>query len=152
MLYEVQVGAFAQRKQAAAVLAQVQDWFPKAYIAPRKKPAGAYYRVRVGPFTHKEEAQKLANTLKRGGHRVFLDEVPERLRLPKPLSPPMAPNDLRPGTVDGVRRYQPKQREAANSLLLSVRARLGLQAARVLTPPPEVCDRQGVFYGVAWPT
>jgi rare lipoprotein A len=87
VFYEVQVGAFAQRKQAAAVLAQVRDWFPKAYIAPRQRPAGAYYRVRVGPFTHKEEAQKLANTLKRGGHRVFLDEVPEKSLPPEAPQP-----------------------------------------------------------------
>jgi rare lipoprotein A len=87
VVYEVQVGAFAQRKQAAAVLAQVQDWFPKAYIAPRKSPAGAYDRVRVGPFTHKEEAHQLANTLKRGGHRVFLDEVPETSLPPEAPQP-----------------------------------------------------------------
>jgi len=30
VVYEVQVGAFEQREQAEAVLAQVQDWFPKA--------------------------------------------------------------------------------------------------------------------------
>jgi rare lipoprotein A len=88
VLYEVQVGAFAQHKQAAAVLTQVQDWFPTAYIAPRKSPAGAYYRVRVGPFTHKEEAQQLANILKRGGHRVFLDEVPETSLPPEAPQPP----------------------------------------------------------------
>jgi rare lipoprotein A len=76
--YEVQVGAFAQGAQAAAVLEQVQGWFPQAYIAPRQGPAGEYYRVRVGPFPTKEEAQKIANRLQRGGHRVFLDEVPEK--------------------------------------------------------------------------
>src|SRR5262249_17683072 len=36
VVYEVQVGAFEQSEQAEAVLAQVQDWFPKAYIAPRQ--------------------------------------------------------------------------------------------------------------------
>jgi rare lipoprotein A len=77
VVYEVQVGAFEQHEQAQAVLAQVQDWFPRAYIAPRQGPAGAYYRVRVGPLTDKEAAQKIANALKHGGHRVFLDEVPE---------------------------------------------------------------------------
>jgi rare lipoprotein A len=77
VVYEVQVGAFEHREQAAAVLEPVQDWFPQAYMAPRQGPAGEYYRVRVGPFTTKEAAQKIATTLKRGGHRVFLDEVPE---------------------------------------------------------------------------
>jgi rare lipoprotein A len=87
VFYEVQVGAFAQGEQAAAVLEQVQDWFPQAYIAPRQGPAGEYYRVRVGPFSNKEEAQKIANRLQRGGHRVFLDEVPETALPPEAPQP-----------------------------------------------------------------
>ena len=75
--FEVQVGAFEAGEQADAVLEQVKAWFPEAYIAPRDGPAGEYYRVRVGPFQSKQEAQRIANALKRGGHRVFLDEVPE---------------------------------------------------------------------------
>ena len=59
------------------MLEQVQDWFPQTYIAPRQGPEGAYYRVRVGPFTDKATAQRIASGLTRGGHRVFLDEVPE---------------------------------------------------------------------------
>jgi rare lipoprotein A len=77
MFFEVQVGAFEDGEQAAAVLAQVKPWFPDAYTAPRDGPAGEYYRVRIGPFKTKAEAQRVANSLKRGGHRVFLDEVPE---------------------------------------------------------------------------
>ena len=87
VVYEVQVGAFEQREQAAVVLEQVQDWFPKAYMAPRQGPAGEYYRVRVGPLTTKEEAQKIATGLKRGGHRVFLDEVPETALPPEAPQP-----------------------------------------------------------------
>jgi rare lipoprotein A len=87
VVYEVQVGAFEQHEQAQAVLAQVQDWFPRAYIAPRQGPGGAYYRVRVGPFTNKEAAQKIANALKHGGHRVFLDEVPETALPPEAPQP-----------------------------------------------------------------
>jgi rare lipoprotein A len=89
VVYEVQVGAFEQSEQAQAVLEQVQGSFPKAYIAPRQGPAGEYHRVRIGPFSTKEEAQRIANALKRGGHRVFLDEVPETA-LP-PEAPPPAP-------------------------------------------------------------
>jgi rare lipoprotein A len=87
VVYEVQVGAFAQRDQAEAVLAQVQDWFPTAYLAPRHGPAGEYYRVRVGPLTSKEAAQHIANALKRGGHHVFLDEVPETALPPEAPQP-----------------------------------------------------------------
>jgi rare lipoprotein A len=91
VFYEVQVGAFEHREQAQAVLEQVQDWFPKAYMAPRQGPAGEYYRVRVGPFPTKQEAQHIAHRLRRGGHRVFLDEVPET------ALPPEAPQPS-PGT------------------------------------------------------
>jgi rare lipoprotein A len=87
VVYEVQVGAFEQREPAEAVLAQVQDWFPTAYMAPRNGPAGEYYRVRVGPVTSKEAAQHIANSLKRGGHRVFLDEVPEMALPPEAPQP-----------------------------------------------------------------
>jgi rare lipoprotein A len=75
--FEVQVGAFEDGEQAQLVLTQVKPWFPKAYIAPRDGPAGEYYRVRIGPFKSKGSAQQIAHTLQRGGHRVFLDEVPE---------------------------------------------------------------------------
>ena len=87
VMYEVQVGAFEDQNQAQAVLEQVQDWFPKAYMAPRQGPEGAYYRVRVGPFTDKAAAQRIASGLTRGGHRVFLDEVPETA-LPPEAPPP----------------------------------------------------------------
>ena len=81
------MGAFAQEEHAQAVLEQVQDWFPKAYIAPRQGPEGTYYRVRIGPFTEKAAAQRIASGLTRGGHRVFLDEVPETA-LPPEAPPP----------------------------------------------------------------
>jgi rare lipoprotein A len=77
IIYEVQVGAFEDGEQANVVLKQVKPWFPDAYIAPRHGPAGEYYRLRIGPLQRKEEAQQIANSLKRGGHGVFLDEVPE---------------------------------------------------------------------------
>jgi rare lipoprotein A len=75
--FEVQVGAFEDGEQANTVLELVKPWFPDAYIAPRDGPAGQYFRLRVGPFTTKQEALQMANSLKRGGHHVFLDEVPE---------------------------------------------------------------------------
>ena len=87
MVYEVQVGAFEHGEQAAAVLEQVQGWFPKAYIAPRQGPAGGYYRVRVGPFATKHEAQHIASWLTRGGYGVFLDEVPETALPPEAPQP-----------------------------------------------------------------
>ena len=75
--FEVQVGAFEDGAEAQSVLSQVQSRFEKAYIAPREGPAGEHYRVRIGPFKRKAYAQRIANALKRGGHYVFLDEIPE---------------------------------------------------------------------------
>jgi rare lipoprotein A len=87
LVYEIQVGAFAQEDHAKAVLEQVQDWFPQAYMTPRQGPEGPYYRVRIGPFTDKPTAQRIARNLTRGGHRVFLDEVPETALPPEAPSP-----------------------------------------------------------------
>ena len=87
LVYEVQVGAFEDEDHARAVLVQVQDWFPHAYMTPRQGPEGPYYRVRIGPFTDKASAQRIARGLTRGGHRVFLDEVPETA-LPPEAPPP----------------------------------------------------------------
>jgi rare lipoprotein A len=84
--FEVQVGAFEDGEEAQRVLSQLQPWFQEAYLAPRDGPAGEYYRVRIGPFRTKEDAQQIASALKRGGHHVFLDEVPESA-IPKEAPP-----------------------------------------------------------------
>jgi rare lipoprotein A len=87
LVYEVQVGAFEHERHAQTVLEQVQDWFPNAYMTPRQGPEGPYYRVRIGPFTDKAAAQRIASGLTRGGHRVFLDEVPETTLPPEAPQP-----------------------------------------------------------------
>jgi rare lipoprotein A len=84
--YEVQVGAFEESDEANKVLEVVRERFPEAYIAPRQGPEGEYYRVRVGPFATEEEANQVAKVLKRQGHHIFLDEIPEH------AVPPQAPN------------------------------------------------------------
>ena len=89
--FEVQVGAFEDGEEAQQVLSQLQPWFQEAYLAPRDGPAGEYYRVRIGPFRTKEDAQQIASALKRGGHHVFLDEVPENA-IPKEAPPAATPH------------------------------------------------------------
>lgn len=89
--FEVQVGAFEEGEEAQQVLSQLQPWFQEAYLAPRDGPAGEYYRVRIGPFRAKEDAQQIASALKRGGHHVFLDEVPENA-IPKEAPPAATPH------------------------------------------------------------
>src|SRR5438132_1123240 len=59
--------------------------FIEQEMAPRGGPAGAYYRVRVGPFAMEEEAKQVAKALQREGHRIFLDEIPAS------AVPPQAP-------------------------------------------------------------
>lgn len=89
--FDVQVGAFEEGEEAQQVLSQLQPWFQEAYLAPRDGPAGEYYRVRIGPFRAKEDAQQIASALKRGGHHVFLDEVPENA-IPKEAPPAATPH------------------------------------------------------------
>jgi rare lipoprotein A len=89
--FEVQVGAFEDGEAAQQVLSQLQPWFQEAYLAPRDGPAGEHYRVRIGPFRAKEDAQQIASALKRGGHHVFLDEVPENA-IPKEAPPAATPH------------------------------------------------------------
>lgn len=89
--FGVQVGAFEEGEEAQQVLSQLQPWFQEAYLAPRDGPAGEYYRVRIGPFRAKEDAQQIASALKRGGHHVFLDEVPENA-IPKEAPPAATPH------------------------------------------------------------
>jgi rare lipoprotein A len=89
--FEVQVGAFEDSEAAQQVLSQLQSWFQEAYIAPREGPTGEYYRLRIGPFRTKQDAQQIASALKRGGHHVFLDEVPESV-IPKEAPPAGRPH------------------------------------------------------------
>ncbi len=107
LVYEVQVGAFEYEDHAQAVLEQVQGWFPKAYMTPRQGPERPYYRVRIGPFTDKAAAQRIAAGLTRGGHRVFLDEVPETALPPEAPPPSSGSNNPQPETVDGRQQTQP---------------------------------------------
>jgi rare lipoprotein A len=96
--YEVQVGAFEDEAEAQRVFSQLQPWFREAYIAPRDGPAGEYYRLRIGPFRTKEDAQWIASALKRGGHHVFLDEVPESTVL-KDVPPVATPRPQQPTSL-----------------------------------------------------
>jgi cell division septation protein DedD len=79
------VGAFTAREQAQTELAQVQARHPTAYVVRRHGPRGPYYRVRVGPFAERAEAQRIARALEQEGHRVFVDEVASRTLSAQPL-------------------------------------------------------------------
>jgi rare lipoprotein A len=74
-LYEIQVGAFLGREQAAEVLEQLWERYPAAYITIREGPIGRYYRVRVGPVATQAQAQQLAGVLRQEGYAVFVDAL-----------------------------------------------------------------------------
>jgi rare lipoprotein A len=75
--YTVQVGIFAEAAAAQDVLVQLQERYPTAYMEQRHGPKGPYYRLRIGPFETEAHAQRVAKTLKREGHMIFLDAVPD---------------------------------------------------------------------------
>lgn len=60
----VQVGAFAERESAERLRGQLeQDGYP-AYVAPGADSGSARWRVRVGPFATRGEADRVAARLK----------------------------------------------------------------------------------------
>ena len=76
-VFEVQVGAFVEWEEAQGMVEQLQEPYPQVSIKPREGPFGRYYRVRLGPFETEKQAKRVAKTLKRQGHIVFIDAVLE---------------------------------------------------------------------------
>jgi SPOR domain len=98
-LYEVQIGAFLEREQAAEVLEPLRERYPAAYVAAREGPVGRYYRVRIGPFETRAQAQQLARTLRQEGYAVFVDA----LTAPSlPVSHLRPAGERRPRAAEGV--------------------------------------------------
>ena len=85
VLYEVQVGAFVDNEQALGLADQLEGRYPSVYTAARDGPLGRYYRVRLGPFDTRQDAQQTADALKREGYYVFVDEVASSSILPQRL-------------------------------------------------------------------
>jgi sporulation related protein len=126
-LYEVQVGAFLERAQAAEVLEQLWERYPTAYITTREGPVGRYYRVRVGPFETQAQAQQLARILRQEGYAVFVDA---------PTAPSLPGSPLR---LAGERRLRAPERvgggtanTAAQPLLPVGRTHISMLALMVL--------------------
>jgi rare lipoprotein A len=75
-VYEVQVGTFPKAEQAGEALAQLRRRYPLVYVTARQGPVGRYYRLRVGPFASRLQAQLFATGLQQEGYAVFVDAVP----------------------------------------------------------------------------
>jgi rare lipoprotein A len=102
VMYEVQVGVFVEREQALGLVDQLEGRYPSAYIAARDGPLGRYYRVRVGPFDTRQDAQQTADALKRAGYYVFVDEVAGSAILAQRLrsADDEEPMDMETGNLD----------------------------------------------------
>jgi rare lipoprotein A len=58
--YSVQLGAFANYANAQAFLAHAQNQLAAARVEARIRQAGGLYRVYVGPYTTRSEAERLS--------------------------------------------------------------------------------------------
>ncbi len=69
-LYTVQLGSFSSRKNALALLEEVKPLVKERVRIERTKIKGnMYYRVRVGLFDSKREAERVKYMLRRRGYR-----------------------------------------------------------------------------------
>ena len=68
-LYVVQVGAaYGTAAQATQAVAELREKYKSAYV---QNPASDYplYRVRIGPYNSREDAQQVANDLASQGRK-----------------------------------------------------------------------------------
>ena len=56
--YSVQLGAFANFANAQAFLAHMQNQLANAQVEPKIRQAGGLYRVYIGPYTARGEAER----------------------------------------------------------------------------------------------
>lgn len=75
--YVVQIGAFSNKKTANDILSFYQDSGYPTYIKEYTKDGKNYYRLRVGPFKDKSNAEKYLTSLKNSkyGKNSYISEV-----------------------------------------------------------------------------
>ncbi len=64
--FVVQVFSTSERDQALKVRNRLTGGGEKAYLSPVKSSGGTMYRVRIGPFTSRDAAQKVADKVRKG--------------------------------------------------------------------------------------
>ena len=74
--YCVQVGAFREQEKADALRADLVDRYDRVYISSVSTRAEQLYRVRVGPFSDRTEAERSAGELGRHGVAGIVAEEP----------------------------------------------------------------------------
>lgn len=76
VLYCVQVGSFREEHKALALRANLVDRYDRVYISPVLTRADRMYRVRVGPYADREEAERRAGDAERLGLAAIVAEEP----------------------------------------------------------------------------
>jgi hypothetical protein len=65
--YAVQAGAFHDGDKAFALRDSLASTFRDVYLSPLETPESVYFRVRLGPYSRREEARARARTVSRVG-------------------------------------------------------------------------------------
>ncbi len=74
--YCVQVGSFRDHAKADALRANLVDRYDRVYISSVSTPSEQLYRVRVGPYSDRSEAERRAGELGRTGLASIVAEEP----------------------------------------------------------------------------
>jgi len=68
-LYTIQVGSFSTREHASDLKRLLDTKYQDVRIEPVQVSGDSYYRVRVGRYSDRDDAEKTASKLRRDGHR-----------------------------------------------------------------------------------
>ncbi|MGH7896466.1 MAG: septal ring lytic transglycosylase RlpA family protein [Candidatus Binatia bacterium] len=74
VVYAVQVGAFQNDSKADAFRARLARRYQNVYLSPHRTPASLYYRVRLGPFERRDDAELRASQLTEVGLGTMIVE------------------------------------------------------------------------------
>ncbi len=75
--YCVQVGAFREEEKARTLRADLVDQYERVYISAVLTRADRVYRVRVGPYPDRADAERRAGELQRSGLAGIVAEEPQ---------------------------------------------------------------------------
>jgi len=76
--YCVQVGSFSEQSKADALRADLAPIYDDVYISPVRGRAELFYRVRVGPYAERRDAERRAVELTNIGIPAVVTEEPTR--------------------------------------------------------------------------
>jgi len=68
-LYTIQVGSFSTREHASDLKRRLDTKYEDVRIEPVQVSGDSYYRVRVGRYSDRDDAERTASKLRRDGHR-----------------------------------------------------------------------------------